>query len=63
MVRLSTDAGLKEFDQKLLKTLEEWGWFVLSVGAGDSEQHSPTRSAYTSTLSILKLSSLASISA
>ena len=37
MVRLSTDAGLKEFDQKLLKTLEEWGWFVLSVGAGDSE--------------------------
>jgi hypothetical protein len=37
VVRLSSDAGLKEFDQKLLKALEEWGWFVLSVGAGDSE--------------------------
>jgi len=37
MTRRSTDAGLDAKDVKLLETLEKWGWFVIKVGAGDSE--------------------------
>jgi len=37
MVRRSTDPDLKEKDAKLLETLEQWGWFVIKVGASDSE--------------------------
>jgi Domain of unknown function (DUF4262) len=37
MVRHSTDEDLSEKDAKLLQTLEQWGWFVIKVGAGDSE--------------------------
>ncbi len=35
-VRRSTDADLLASDRKLLQTLEEWGWFVIKVGASDS---------------------------
>jgi len=31
MVRLSTDDDLTDFDKKVLPTLEEWGWYVISV--------------------------------
>ena len=37
MVRHSTDKDLHEKDAELLHTLEEWGWFVIKVGAGDAE--------------------------
>ncbi len=37
MVRHSTDKDLSERDAKLLQTLEQWGWFVIKVGAGESE--------------------------
>lgn len=37
MVRQSTDADLSEKDVALLKTLEQWGWFVIKVAATDSE--------------------------
>ena len=33
MVRRSTDPDLTDFDKKVLPTLEEWGWYVISVGA------------------------------
>jgi hypothetical protein len=36
MVRHSTDADLSERDAKLLKALEQWGWFVTKVSASDS---------------------------
>ncbi len=31
MVRRSTDTDLTAFDKKVLPTLEEWGWYVISV--------------------------------
>jgi Domain of unknown function (DUF4262) len=37
MVRHSTDSDLVERDKKLLEVLERWGWFVVKVGAGESE--------------------------
>jgi len=37
MVRHSTDADLSERDAKLLKALEQWGWFVTKVSASDSD--------------------------
>ena len=37
MVRRSNDDGLDERDRTLLEKLEEWGWFVIKVGAGRSE--------------------------
>jgi len=36
MVRRSTDSNLNVADKKLLATLEQWGWYVLKVGAGES---------------------------
>jgi hypothetical protein len=36
MARRSTDTDLGAADKKLLMTLEEWGWYVLKVGAGET---------------------------
>ena len=36
MPRRSTDTDLTEADKRLLTTLEEWGWYVLKVGAGET---------------------------
>ena len=37
MVRRSTDIDLSAHDVKLLETLEQWGWDVIKVAAGDGE--------------------------
>ena len=37
MVRRSTDIDLSAHDVKLLETLEQWGWYVIKVAAGDGE--------------------------
>jgi hypothetical protein len=37
MARRSTDEGLCDSDGSLLKKLEEYGWYVIKVGADDSE--------------------------
>jgi hypothetical protein len=35
MARRSTDPDLTLADKKLLTTLEQWGWYVLKIGAGE----------------------------
>lgn len=37
MVRLSSDSGLSERDFTLLETLEQRGWYVIKVGATETE--------------------------
>ena len=36
MARRSTDTDLNAGDKELLTTLEEWGWYVLKVGAEET---------------------------
>jgi hypothetical protein len=40
MVLRSTDPELTDFDKKVLPTLEQWGWYVISVAAEPSFSYS-----------------------